>query len=71
MTDRFLAATGNVVFFWSAALFRRFFSFDFQEKTSKTKRRKSAALQKNKTKTSGLRFEVVAGTQTKDIDLND
>ena len=33
-------------FFWSAALSRRFYSFGFQEKTSKTKRRESAALQK-------------------------
>jgi len=35
--------------FWSAALFRRFFSFVFKKK-SKSKRRKSAALQKKATR---------------------
>ena len=34
-----LTPVEGFAFFWSAALFRRFYTFGFQEKTSETKRR--------------------------------
>jgi hypothetical protein len=40
----------RVCLFWTAALFRRFLSMVFQQKCKKTKRRKSAAVQKRQKK---------------------